>query len=48
MRGHSVVHQHFIPRHLYLSYFVAVYALLVSVRFERVASSSPPAPADAA
>lgn len=35
MRGHSLVHQHFIPRHLFLAYFVAVYATLRSVRVDR-------------
>lgn len=35
MRGHSLVHQHFIPRHLFLAYFVAVYATLRSIRVQR-------------
>lgn len=35
MRGHALAHQHFIPRHLFLAYFAAVYATLRSVRVER-------------
>jgi hypothetical protein len=35
MRGHALAHQHFIPRHLFLAYFVGVYATLRSVRVER-------------
>lgn len=35
MRGHSAVHQHFIPRHLFLAYAVTVIALLRSARLAR-------------
>jgi hypothetical protein len=35
MRGHALAHQHFVPRHLFLAYFAAVYATLRSVRVER-------------
>ena len=38
MRGHALAHQHFIPRHLFLAYFVGVYATLRSVRVERASA----------